>query len=140
MRCKAYGTSTHSDRQARPQTANSNSRRQNVVETKKPKPNVFIASSQVVGEVGLVVALHASETSYQLRICDPSCYNSSTTATTFSPTADGPIYAFRRSKLVPLGTKASASSNVKEPCEINLSLLESRSTSTFSNFQRIFLR
>ena len=54
VRCKTYGTSAHSSGQARPQTANSNSRRQNVVETKKPKPNVFIVPSQVVGEVGLV--------------------------------------------------------------------------------------
>ena len=55
LRCKTYGTSAHSSRQARPQTAQSNSRRQNGVETKKPKPNVFIVLSQVVGEVGLAL-------------------------------------------------------------------------------------
>ena len=55
VRCKTYGTSAHSSRQARPQTAHSNSRRQNGVETKKPKPNVFIVLSQVVGEVGLAL-------------------------------------------------------------------------------------
>ena len=59
VRCKTYGTSAHSSGQARPQTANSNSRRQNVVETKKPKPNVFIVPSQVVGEVGLDPGLNS---------------------------------------------------------------------------------
>ena len=56
VRYKTYGTSTHSDRQARPQIAHSNSHGQNVVETKKPKPNVFIVPSGVVGEVGLATS------------------------------------------------------------------------------------
>ena len=53
VRCKTYGTSAHSSGQARPQTAHSNSRRQNGVETRKRKPNDFIVLSQVVGEVDL---------------------------------------------------------------------------------------
>ena len=61
VRCKTYGTSAHTSRQARPQTAHSNSRRQNVVETKKSKPNVFIVPSQVVGEVGLACSVPTIE-------------------------------------------------------------------------------
>ena len=53
VRCKAYGTSTYTVGEARPETAHANSRRQNVVETKRAKPNVFIVPSRVVGEVGL---------------------------------------------------------------------------------------
>ncbi len=53
MRREADRTPTHFARQARPQTTNSNSHGQNVVETKKPKPNVFIVLLEVVGEVGL---------------------------------------------------------------------------------------
>ena len=78
---KTYGTSTHSDRQVRPQTANSNSRRQNGVETKKPKPNVFIVLSQVVGEVGLVFAakqVNGRQTrSIFAAVCEKLCDGSS---------------------------------------------------------------
>ena len=53
VRCEANRPSTHTVREAWPETAHANSRKQNVVETKNAKPNVFIVPSQVVGEVGL---------------------------------------------------------------------------------------
>ena len=58
VRCKANGTSTHTVGEAWAETAHANSRKQNVVEMKNAKPNVFIVPSQLVGEVGLALSAH----------------------------------------------------------------------------------
>ena len=53
MRRMPIGTSKNTFGKARTPTADQNSCRLNVVETKKQKPNVFIVPVKVVGEVGL---------------------------------------------------------------------------------------